>query len=318
MSSGTKRMWRAARARLLGGSRSVARASRKGTVAQTIGRVVCRTRPTALSFFCRCVKNDIDSTITAVAPRQAAASVTTAAKQKAQTEVADAATAATATAASTATAATSATSAATAAAANAKSPATAAAANVTSAATANVASAATATAMTSTAAAPRQVREARSAAFPVEEEECGKTHVSHFLFAENEALIGCGVERLRNVSGRKSGCRCASHQRKTQSGGTQCRYTSGLGGSGQALPLRSLLHPGHVHILHASVQFPTGKFYPCLMRRESWNKFTNSLLRIWFPFMLINGAPLRHDHDRIQSGRTHIAVHCGMGAVGAV
>jgi hypothetical protein len=29
----------------------------------------------------------------------------------------------------------------------------------------------------------------------------------------------------------------------------------------------------------------------------------NPLLHIQFPFMLINNAPLCHDHDRIQSGR---------------
>jgi hypothetical protein len=59
------------------------------------------------------------------------------------------------------------------------------------------------------AAAARHLREAAGAVFPVEEVECRKTHVGHFLFAKNEALIGCGVQRLRNVGGRKSGC--ASH-----------------------------------------------------------------------------------------------------------
>jgi hypothetical protein len=56
------------------------------------------------------------------------------------------------------------------------------------------------------AAAARQLREAGGAAFPVEEVECRKTHVGHFFFAKNEALIGCGTQRLRNVGGRKSGC----------------------------------------------------------------------------------------------------------------
>jgi len=67
------------------------------------------------------------------------------------------------------------------------------------------------------AAAARHLREAAGAVFLVEDVECRKTHVGHFLFAKNEALIGCGVQRLRKVRSRKSGC--ASHQRKTQSGG---------------------------------------------------------------------------------------------------
>ena len=52
-------------------------------------------------------------------------------------------------------------------------------------------------------------------------------------------------------------------------------------------------------------RFQLEKFYVWLMRHVSWNEFTNSLLDIQFPFMLINGALLRHDHDRIQSGRAH-------------
>ena len=61
------------------------------------------------------------------------------------------------------------------------------------------------------------LHEAAGVVFPVEEVECRKTDVGHFLFAKNEALIGCGVQRLRNVRGRKGGCGCASHQRKPQS-----------------------------------------------------------------------------------------------------
>jgi hypothetical protein len=53
------------------------------------------------------------------------------------------------------------------------------------------------------------------------------------------------------------------------------------------------------------------------MRRASWNEFTNSLLDIQFPFMLIKSVLLRDDHDRIQGGRAH-TVHCHMGAVGAI
>jgi hypothetical protein len=93
------------------------------------------------------------------------------------------------------------------------------------------------------AAAARHLREAAGAVFLVEDVECRKTNVGHFLFAKNEALIGCGVQRLRNVGGWKSGCGCASRQRKTQSSGAQCRHTSSFG---QTLPLRNLLHPGHI------------------------------------------------------------------------
>jgi hypothetical protein len=75
--------------------------------------------------------------------------------------------------------------------------------------------------MTATAAtaAARYLREAGDAAFLVEEVECSKTYVGYFLFAKNEALIGCGIQRLRNVRSRNSRCGCASRQRKTQSGG---------------------------------------------------------------------------------------------------
>jgi hypothetical protein len=151
--------------------------------------------------------NNIDSTIAAAAPRGAAASVTAAAPN------APADAAAAATAASAATAATSA------------------------------AATATSTATTAAAAAARDLGQAAGAVFLVEDVECSKTDVGYFLFAKNEALIGCGVQRLRNVRSRKSGRGCASRQRKTQSGGAQSRHSSGFG---QTLPPRSLLHPGHV------------------------------------------------------------------------
>jgi hypothetical protein len=78
-----------------------------------------------------------------------------------------------------------------------------------------------------------------------------------------------------------------------------------------------LASPGTCHILHpsvkvpvfsfrcsrSSVQVPAEKFYVWLRRHASWNEFTNSLLHIQFPFMLINPAPLRHDRDRVQNGR---------------
>jgi len=57
----------------------------------------------------------------------------------------------------------------------------------------------------------------------VEQMERGETDVRHFLFAKNEALIGRGIVGLRDISGGHRGCGCATHQRKTQSGGTQRR-----------------------------------------------------------------------------------------------
>jgi hypothetical protein len=141
---------------------------------------------------------------TADAPGCAAASITAAAAprnataapqaqaQQAQAHTHTGAAATTATAASAATATTS--------------DANADVATAAEAATATT-STATATTMASTAtAAARDLREAGGAVFPVEEVECRKTNVSHFLFAKNEALIGCDIRRLRNVGGRKSGC----------------------------------------------------------------------------------------------------------------
>ena len=57
--------------------------------------------------------------------------------------------------------------------------------------------------------------------FPIEEVERGETDVLHFLFAKNEALIGRGIVRLRDISTGHRGSRCTPEQRKTQSGRTQ-------------------------------------------------------------------------------------------------
>jgi hypothetical protein len=62
------------------------------------------------------------------------------------------------------------------------------------------------------AAAARHLREAAGAIFPVEEVECRKTHVGHFLFAKNEALIGHGIAGLGAVGRRRRGCGCATDQ----------------------------------------------------------------------------------------------------------
>jgi hypothetical protein len=142
--------------------------------------------------------------------------------------------------------------------------------------------------MTAAAAAARFVREAADAVFPVEDVERGKTHVGHFLFVKNEALIGCGVQRLWKVRSRKGGCGCASHQRKTQSGGAQSRHTSAFG---QTPPLRNLLHPGHVVILHVSVQVPA-EILRLARAPRKLESVHNSLPYIQFPFMLMNNAPL--------------------------
>jgi hypothetical protein len=59
--------------------------------------------------------------------------------------------------------------------------------------------------------------------------ERGQTDVGHFLFAKNEALIGRGIVRLRDTGCGHRGCGCATHQRKTQSGGTQRHHGGGFG-----------------------------------------------------------------------------------------
>jgi hypothetical protein len=190
-------------------------------------------------------KKCIDSTKTAAAPRYAAASVTTAAKNA----PAPTAAATAATAASTATAATAATSTTTA-------PATATAATTTT---------------STAAAAARYLREAGGAVFLVEEVECSKTHVGYFLFAKNEALIGCGVQRLGNVRSRNSGCGCTSRQRKTQSGGTEGRHTSGFG---QTLPFRNLPHSGHVASSMQVFRFQLKELTFGSCATASWNELT--------------------------------------------
>jgi hypothetical protein len=76
--------------------------------------------------------------------------------------------------------------------------------------------------------------------------ERGETDVGHFLFAKNEALIGRGIVGLRDTGSGHRGCGCTTHQRKTQSGGTQHLHGGGLG---CALLLRSLLDPWHGRIL---------------------------------------------------------------------
>jgi hypothetical protein len=82
--------------------------------------------------------------------------------------------------------------------------------------------------------------------FPIEDIERGETDVGHFLFVENEALIGRGIVRLRDTGSGHRGCGCTTYQRKTQSGGTQHLHG---GGFGCAFLLRSFLDPWHGRIL---------------------------------------------------------------------
>src|SRR5215831_349580 len=87
--------------------------------------------------------------------------------------------------------------------------------------------------------------------------ERGKTDVLHFLFAKNEALIGRGIVRLRDITSGHRGSRCTTEQRKTQSGRTQHCHGGGLGCA--FLP-RSLLDPSHGRILCSCERACRGKF----------------------------------------------------------
>jgi hypothetical protein len=93
--------------------------------------------------------------------------------------------------------------------------------------------------------------------FPIEEIERGETDVLHFLFAKNEALIGRGIVRLRDISSGHRGSRCTTEQRKTQSGRTQHRHGGDLGCA--FLP-RSLLDPSHGRTLSSCERACRGKF----------------------------------------------------------
>jgi hypothetical protein len=86
--------------------------------------------------------------------------------------------------------------------------------------------------------------------------ERGETDVGHFLFVKNEALIGRGIVSLRDTGSGHRGCGCTTHQRKTQSGGTQHLHG---GGFGCAFLLRSLLDPWHGRILRKFLCKTLGK-----------------------------------------------------------
>jgi hypothetical protein len=61
----------------------------------------------------------------------------------------------------------------------------------------------------------------------IEQMERGETDVGHFLFAENEALIGQRIVGLGDTGSGHRGCRCAPRQRNTQSG-THSRQGGGF------------------------------------------------------------------------------------------
>src|SRR6516225_2369535 len=87
--------------------------------------------------------------------------------------------------------------------------------------------------------------------------ERGETDVLHFLFAKNEALIGRGIVRLRDISSVHRRSRCTTEERNTQSGRTQrCQG----GGLGCAFLPRSLLDPSHGGILCSCERACRGKF----------------------------------------------------------
>ena len=98
---------------------------------------------------------------------------------------------------------------------------------------------ATATAVASAAAAG-DLNAAAADIFPVEQIERGEVEVGHFLFAENEAMVGQAVVGLRDIGAWRRRCGGATGQRETQSGGTQHADGSGFA---FAFWRRSLLDP---------------------------------------------------------------------------
>jgi hypothetical protein len=87
--------------------------------------------------------------------------------------------------------------------------------------------------------------------------ERGESDVLHFLFAKNEALIGRGIVRLRDIGSWHRGSRCTTEQRKTESDRTQSRHGGGLG---RAFLPRSLLDPSHGRILSSCERAWRSKF----------------------------------------------------------
>lgn len=127
-------------------------------------------------------------------------------------------------------------------------PATDMAAAATTAAAAAVTAAATMTTTTATAAG--DLHDTATGVFFVEQIERGETDVGHFLFAEDEALIGRVMVGLRNVGGGHGTCRCAADQRKAEAGCTQHLHR---GGFACAFSCRSWLDPWNGYPWHGRI-----------------------------------------------------------------
>jgi hypothetical protein len=84
----------------------------------------------------------------------------------------------------------------------------------TSAAASAAAASAAMTAPTATTASAGQLHAAADV-FPIEDIKRGETDVGHFLFAQDEALIGRVSVRLRDIRSGRRRCGCITHQRKT-------------------------------------------------------------------------------------------------------
>jgi hypothetical protein len=169
----------------------------------------------------------------------------------------------------------------------AKEPATAATSAAAAPAATPAAAAPTTTSAAAATAASAGDLHAAAGAFPIEEMERGEADVSHFLFAKNEALIGRGVIRLRDIGSWHRGCGCATDQRKTQSGGTKCHHG---GGFGCALLLRSLLHSWHGRILRKFVKGFNLTWQVCLCAYKCIFVLRSAMQGIRFPLTGKNTA----------------------------
>ena len=101
-----------------------------------------------------------------------------------------------------------------------------------------------AAAATATTTSPRKLH-AVAKVFTIDEMEGREADVCEFFFTESHHLARREVRPWLNVARRYGCCRCASRQRKSQSGRSQRRY----GGFCYSLLFRSLLHPLHGRIL---------------------------------------------------------------------
>jgi hypothetical protein len=122
--------------------------------------------------------------------------------------------------------------------------------NATSATAATDAAAATSASTTASAAAAATASapgdlHAATDVFLVEEMEGGEADVGNFFVTKRDHLARRKVRPLLNIARWYDRSRCASRQRKSQSGSSQRRY----GGFDYSLLFRGLLHPLHGRIL---------------------------------------------------------------------